>query len=171
MSSLPPVPDGFVREARPAPRERRLGVDRRHRFWFSILYGGIHPRRRRPARRRSDLTFQALDWHGAHLWAASIGILILNVVDAFLTLRLLSGGAVELNPVMALFVGSSVVTFAAIKMALTGCCVTLLVLLAGYRFMRLVRVDMILYGVLLAYLVLIAHEVRMLGQMADGLIL
>lgn len=169
MSSHPPLPDGSLPHDRAPARERRFGIDRRRRFWFSILYGGLRPRRRRPARRGSDARFQALDWHGAHLWAASIGILTLNVVDAFLTVRLLSGGAVELNPVMALFVGGNVMLFAGVKMAITGVCVGLLVLLAGYRFMRVVRVDVILYCVLLAYGVLIAHEMHMLGQMTDVL--
>ncbi|HEX4152935.1 MAG TPA: DUF5658 family protein [Steroidobacteraceae bacterium] len=174
MSSFPPTPEQFAaREpsTRPGTRERRHRPDRRRRFWWSLFYGGLHPRRRRPSRRLADGGFQALDWHGTHLWAASVGILILNVVDAFLTLRLLSVGAVEANPLMALFVSSNVGVFAGLKMAMTGACVILMVLLSGYRFMRVVRVDVILYGILLAYVALIAHEIAMLRQLADAVIL
>jgi hypothetical protein len=135
-----------------------------------LLYGGIRPRRRRPARRREDGRFHALDWHSSHLWAVSIGILILSVVDAFLTLRLMSAGAVEVNPFMALFVGGNVAVFAGLKMAITGVGVALMVLLAGYRFMRVLRVDVILYCILMAYVILIGHEVGMLRQLADALI-
>ena len=151
--------------------ERRIRPDRRRRFWWSLLYGGVRPRRRRPARRLADGRFHARDWHGTHLWTAAIGILILNVADAFLTLRLMEGGAVEVNPFMALFVGSNVAVFASLKMALTGICVALMVLLSGYRFMRVLRVEVILYGVLLGYVILIAHEVGMLRQLSETMIL
>jgi Domain of unknown function (DUF5658) len=167
MSSWPPTSDQFVSDP---SRERRNRPDRRRRFWWSLLYGGIHPRRRRPTRRAADGRFHALDWHATHLWAVSIGILILSVVDAFLTLRLMSAGAVEVNPFMALFVGGNVAVFAGLKMAITGVGVALMVLLAGYRFMRVLRVDVILYCILMAYVILIGHEVGMLRQLADALI-
>jgi hypothetical protein len=174
MSSFPPIPEDFAAPraaGRPAASDRRSRPDRRRRFWWSLLYGGISPRRRRPARRREDGRFHALDWHASHLLAVSIGILILSVMDAFLTLRLLSLGAVEVNPFMALFVGGNVAVFAFLKMAITGVCVALMVLLAGYRLMRVLRVDVILYCILLAYVILIGHEMGMLRQLADAVIL
>ena len=173
MSSFPPTPDDFpTREAaeQEAGRDRRGRPDRRRRFWWSLLYGGISPRRRRPARRHADARFQAVDWHAPHLWAVSIGILILSGVDAFLTVRLLSGGAVEINPFMALFVEGNGAVFAGMKMAITGICVALMVLLAGYRFMRVVRVDAILYCVLGAYILLVGHEMEMLRAIAEPLV-
>jgi len=112
--------------------------------------------------------YQSLDWYGAHLWAVSIGVLILSVADAFMTLILMSGGAVEVNPFMAMFVGRNVAVFAALKMAITGISIMLLVFLARYRFLRLVRVDVILYCILAAYLMLIGHEIGMLQQLADA---
>jgi Domain of unknown function (DUF5658) len=174
MSSSPPAPDDFAAPqpaGGPSTQERRQRVDRRERVWWSLLYGSIRPRRRRPQRRGEDARFHALDWHATHLWAVSLGILILSVLDAFLTLRLLSAGAVEVNPFMALFVGGNVTLFASLKMAMTGACVVLMVLLAGYRFMRVVRVDVILYGILMAYVILIGHEVGMLRHLTDGLLL
>ena len=74
----------------------------------------------------------------------------------------MAGGAVEVNPFMAMFVGSNVAVFAGLKMTMTGVSVLMMVFLARYRFMRLVRVEVILYAVLLAYIVLMAHELRML---------
>jgi hypothetical protein len=170
MSCVPPTPDEFAsRQAgRLGGRDRRSTLDRRRRFWWSLLYGGIRPRRRHPARRVQDARFHALDWHATHLWAVSIGILIMSVVDAFLTVRLLSLGAVEVNPFMDLFVHGNVAVFAGLKMALTGVCVALMVLLSGYRFMRVLRVEVILYGILLGYGILISHEWGMLRQLADA---
>jgi hypothetical protein len=43
-----------------------------------------------------------------------------------------------------------------------------MVLLSGYRFMRVLRVEVILYGILLGYGILISHEWGMLRQLADA---
>jgi len=150
-----------------APDERRHRPDRRRRIWWSVIYGSFNPRRRRPPRRGEESRFHSLDWHGAHLLAVSIAILILNVADAFLTVTLMSGGAIEANPVMAALVRGNVALFAVLKMTLTGSSVILMVCLARYRFMRLVRVEVLLYGILIAYVILIGHEVGMLHKFPD----
>ena len=163
-----PNPDDWVSQppsSAPAFRpERRSRHDRRRRLWWSLLYGSFNPRRRRPSRRSGESRFQTLDWHAAHLLAVALGILILNVADAFLTLALISGGAVEVNPVMAVLVSGSVAVFVALKMAVTGMSVVLMVFLARYRFMRLVRVDVVLYVIFVAYAALILYELQMLQR-------
>ena len=99
--------------------------------------------------------------------AVSISILLLSVVDAFLTLVLLTGGADEVNPIMAAIIYKSVGLFAALKMSLTGVGLVVMVILARYRFMRLVRVEWVLYGVLVAYICLIGYEVWLLKGPID----
>jgi hypothetical protein len=158
---------GAISHAPGAAQERRNRSDRRNRIWWAVLYGSFNPRRRRPPRRVDDSRFHSLDWHAAHLLAVSIGILILNVADAFLTVALLSRGAIEVNPLMDALVQSNVTWFAVIKMAMTGISVTLMVWLARYRFMRVVRVEVVLYGVLVGYLALIGYEVGMLGKLVN----
>jgi Domain of unknown function (DUF5658) len=152
---------------RGARDERRRRPDRRRRIWWSILYGSFRPRRRSPSRRTQDAGYHAIDWHGAHLWAVSIGILTFSVADAFLTMNLLSRGAIEVNPLMAAVIGSNLAVFGALKMAITGIGVALMVFLARYRFMRVVRVEIILYCIFGAYLLLICHEMSMFRQLAD----
>jgi hypothetical protein len=170
MSTLPPTPhDWSPAKPQHAGRgfERRSRPDRRQRLWWSFFYGSIRPRRRYSGRRTNDGRFQPTDWHGAHLWAVSVGVLILSVVDAFLTVTLMSGGAVEVNPVMAAVMGHDIGVFAGLKIAMTGVCVMLMVFLARYRFMRVVRVELLLYGVLLTYLFLVGHELSMLRMLPD----
>jgi hypothetical protein len=164
-----PDPDDWVSQHTPcrAPAlwpERRHRSDRRRRLWWSLLYGSFNPRRRRPSRRLDEARFQTLDWHAAHLLAVALGILILNVADAFLTVALISGGAVEVNPVMAVLVSGSVAMFVTLKMAVTGTSVVLMVFLARYRLMRLVRVDFVLYVIFAAYVALIVYELQMLQR-------
>lgn len=141
--------------------------ERRRRVWWSVLYGNFNPRRRAPQRRIDDAGFQSRDWHSAHLLAVAIGILLLSVADAFMTITLLAGGAIEVNPVMAAVVYRSTSLFAISKMAMTGVGVTLLVFLARYRFMRLIRVEAVMYAVFTVYAVLLGYEYWMLQSLLD----
>ncbi|MEP6883135.1 MAG: DUF5658 family protein [Gammaproteobacteria bacterium] len=147
--------------------ERRDRADRRRRVWWSVLYGNFNPRRRSPPRRLGDSRLHILDWHSPHLLAVAIGILLLSLLDAFLTLTLLQGGADEVNPIMGALIYRSVAAFAALKMGMTGAGVIFMVFLARYRFMRLMRVEWALYGVLLAYAGLIGYEILMLKGPID----
>jgi hypothetical protein len=143
--------------------ERRDRIDRRSRRWWSIWYGSFNPRRRSPSRRLNDSGFHSLDWYSAHLLGAAIGILLLSVVDAFMTLMLLEGGADEVNPIMGVFVYRNVAMFAAVKMGMTGVSIICMVVLARYRFMRVLRVAWVLYGILVAYATLIGYELLLLN--------
>jgi Domain of unknown function (DUF5658) len=147
--------------------ERRVRTDRRNRVLWSVLYGSFNPRRRRPARRLDDTRFQPVDWYSAHLLAVSIGILLFSAADAFLTGVLLVNGADEINPIMAVFVYRSVAAFAAMKMGMTSVSIVVMVFLSRYRFMRLFRVDLVLYAVLVVYAWLIGYEIWMLKAAGD----
>jgi hypothetical protein len=141
------------------------GPERRRRVWWSVVYGNFKPRRRAPQRRVDDAGFQAPDWHSAHLLAVAIGILLLSAADAFMTVTLLAGGAVEVNPVMAAVVYKSTGLFAILKMTMTGVGVTLMVFLARYRFMRLIRVEAVMYGLFAVYAALLGYEYWMLQEL------
>jgi Domain of unknown function (DUF5658) len=147
--------------------ERRARADRRHRVWWSVWYGSFNPRRRSPARRQGDPRFHSLDWHSPHLLAVAISILLLSVADAFMTLLLLQAGAAEVNPIMAALIYRSVAMFTAMKMGMTGVGVLLMVSLARYRFMRLLRVEWALYGVLMGYAALIGYEMWLLKSASE----
>ena len=170
MKRTSPRPTNIRATPQPA-RERRARFERRRRLWWSICYGSFNPRRRAPSRRLDDSHFSSLDWYDSHLLAAAIGIVLLSVVDAFLTLLLLQSGANEVNPVMAPLVYRSVAVFASLKMAMTSVSVVTLVFLARYRFMRLIRVEVVLYLVLITYAALIGYEVSMLRSPLDPALL
>jgi hypothetical protein len=143
-------------------QERRLRFERRHRICWAVVYGGFRPRRRNLPRRLDDSRFHSLDWHGAHLLAVAIGIVLLSVADAFLTITLLSSGAYEANPMMGALLHGNGAVFAGLKIGMTASGVLVMVALARYRFMRVVRVEMILYAILAAYFALIGYEVWLL---------
>jgi hypothetical protein len=142
--------------------ERRARHPRRRRPWWSLFYGSFRPRRRAPARRSGELQFVSVDWFAARLLAAALGISLLSIVDAFLTLQLLANGADEINPVMAALLFHGVAAFTASKIGVTCLCVVALVCLSSHRFMRLVRVEAMLYVVLAGYVTLVGYELWLL---------
>lgn len=64
-------------------------------------------------------------YSSSSLWFV-IAILILSVIDAFLTVMLIRNGAVELNPVMAYYLSIGPQAFLAVKYALTSLSVFIL---------------------------------------------
>jgi hypothetical protein len=85
-------------------------------------------------------------------------MLLLSIADAFLTVRLMAGGAEETNPLLAFVLNEHPRLFAVVKMGLTALGAVVLVALARARVFKLVRVSLVLYGLVAAYLALIAYE-------------
>ena len=69
---------------------------------------------------RATLIYPIIDWHSPRVFALVMAILMLCVADGVLTVFLISHGAVEVNPFMALFVPHYLGWFAAIKLTLTS---------------------------------------------------
>ena len=110
------------------------------------------------------------DWYQPQWLATAIIILLLSTVDALLTLRLISLGASEVNPLMEPLVHGSGRGFALWKFGLTALGVILLTLLARMRILGGIAVGSILYLVLCGYLVLVGYELwllRVLGGLSE----
>ena len=65
--------------------------------------------------------------HSSKTLAVIILIILLSITDAYLTLDLISRGAVELNPIMAYYLDHSALTFFGMKYLLT--CASIIVIL------------------------------------------
>ena len=146
---------------------RRPRVERRTRTLHALVHGNFNPRRR-GSRREGEQSFSAVDWHHPQWLAVAILTLIMCVADALLTLTLLQRGAYEANPFMEPLVHGSPLAFATIKFGLTASGLVVLILLARVRVFRSVPVAVILYGVLLAYAVLIGYELWLLETLFDA---
>ena len=99
-----------------------------------------------------------VDWHEPYLLGLAVTILLLNVVDAFLTLTLLTSGADEANPFVAFILKAHPHLFALTKIGLTGVGVLILVAVARIRLFNVMRVGSLLHAVLAGYITLIAYE-------------
>ena len=143
--------------------DRRCNVDRRSRTLTAYIYGALKPRRVR-GRRATDRLYPVIDLHSPRVLALALAILVLSTTDGILTVILLDHGAVEVNPLMALFLPHSLYWFAAVKLGLTGTCLAVLVACSQMRLLRAVPGEMLFYVVLGCYVMLIGHELQMLQQ-------
>jgi len=134
----------------------RRGVDRRRTTLRTFFRSGITPRRR--GGRRAGEHHLPIDWHEPYLLVLALAILLLNVLDAFLTITLLTAGAREANPLIALVLDQYPKLFALTKMGLTGGGVLVLVAMARARVFNVMRAGSLLHAVLAGYVTLIAYE-------------
>jgi hypothetical protein len=156
----PPPPSG----TQPPFRERRVKRnDRRAVTWKTLLRSGFTPRRR-GGRRASDQE-QAVDFHEPELLFFAIVMLLLSLVDALLTVKLMTDGAEETNPLLAFVLNEHPRLFAVVKMTLTGGGVLLLVAVGRMRLFRIVRAGVFLPLLALAYLALVIYEAWLVGSM------
>ena len=92
-------------------------------------------------------------------------ILFLSVIDAILTLFLITHGAIELNPVMAFYLDLGPYTFLWVKYALT--CVGVMVLLVFHnRFLNSmgIKAGAFLYVALAAFVSVVSWEIYLISR-------
>lgn len=141
--------------------DRRMNTRRISRSFFDLRHLGFGARRKNGGRRKYDRP-QYVDWYEADLLAVVLGIFVLSMADAAITLRLLEMGAVEANMLMAHLIEKDVNTFVALKAALTGLTIVLLVIHKDFKLIKIFSVKTIIWVFLLIYAALIAYEVALL---------
>ncbi|MGD8631744.1 MAG: DUF5658 family protein [Gammaproteobacteria bacterium] len=139
--------------------------DERRQTSVKTLIGAIRQQRRRNHRRDNDHVNRYIDWYGHWPFAATVTITLLCFADAFLTIVLLSKGAVELNILMDWLIQHDVHTFAVVKMAVTGTALVVLVMHFNFRIYRFIAVRYLIYALVPLYSLLIAHEINMLANL------
>ena len=141
--------------------ERRSGAERRHFTVAAYWRGALNPRRRF-GRRAGDRFYPVVDWHSPRVLALVLLILGLSALDGVLTVMLMSQGANEANPVMALLVPHNLGWFAAVKLGLTASGAAVLVACARMKLFRFVPGELLLYLVVGCYVALVVYELRLL---------
>jgi hypothetical protein len=102
-------------------------------FSRHALLGG----RRAGGRRVGEQQAVFVDRHGPGLLAVGLAIVVLNVLDAWFTLLLLSMGGREMNPLVQAILDWSVPAFLLFKTAGIGVCVGFLALTKNFRAARI----------------------------------
>jgi hypothetical protein len=144
-------------------------IERRHherrRFSFHSLFGALFILRRRHSRRDGDLLNKYVDWYEPWPLIASVIIILLSCLDAFLTLILLSHGAVEMNTLMDWLIKKDIRTFATAKITVTGLALFVMVMHFNFNVYKVLPVRYLLYALMSLYALLIAHEINLLRQL------
>lgn len=121
----------------PFPRiERRLGPDRRAKptsFWEALRGKG----RRRGGRREGEMENIYVEIYGRHEIFLVVMVLILNILDALLTLDYLEKGGWEANPVARGLLDLGDAWFLGAKTGLIGLCLLFLLVHQTFKFVRL----------------------------------
>lgn len=146
----------------PAYSERRqITPDRRTNVLRTILGCVVYCRRDHPQRLEERQQPYYSDFYESWLFVLIVGIVLLCVTDAALTLKILAFGGRELNPVMDLILAYGPVAFFLVKYGLTTA--GLMICLVHIRY-QLFRIPMrtILLTIFGGYLVLVAYEISIL---------
>ena len=143
--------------------DQRL-LDRRQPSLKTLL-GSLTHSRRRDSRREDDHIDSYTDWYGHWPFAATLIIILLCFADAFLTIVLLSKGAVELNTLMDWFIQKDTHMFAVVKMSMTGVALIVLVMHFNFRIYKYIAVRYLIYALVPLYSLLIFHELTMLANL------
>lgn len=115
--------------------ERRKHTDRRDaptRGWDSLL--GFY--RRRQGRRDGESENIYVDSYTRQDLALTVGVLVLNILDAFFTLRWLGMGGSEGNPLMEMLIRTSDMLFLLQKCVVVGLWLVILVIHKNFRIAR-----------------------------------
>jgi hypothetical protein len=142
----------------------RSGKDRRTKSGFNIrsfLFGG----KREKIRRQEDTKrIFYVDQYSPGLFLTVVSIVFLSVIDALLTLSLLSHGAFETNPVMAYFLKFGPYAFFIFKYLIT---ILSLMCLLMFRniVVRVIRISArtVLYFFVAFYLVVVGWELYLIS--------
>ncbi len=132
--------------------ERRRGGDRRLRAtplvsWFTLIGGG-----RMAGRRSGERQNIYVDRYATRDLAGVIAILVLNILDAWLTLLYLGYGGSEANPVARYLLETGIDWFVGAKSFLVSVCLLFLAVHKTFNFVRpAIRVLVWFYGGLLVY--------------------
>jgi hypothetical protein len=151
-------------ETTEAPSAEQRQQDRRQTS-FQTLLGSLRHYRRRHLRRDEDQQNSYTDWYGHWPFAATLIIILLCFADAFLTIVLLSKGAVELNGLMDWLIQKDTYIFTVVKMSMTGAALIVLVMHFNFRIYKYVAVRYLIYALVPLYSLLIFHELTMLANL------
>jgi hypothetical protein len=144
--------------------ERRSSRDRRQRqisIFKKLFYRGLRESTRRAEDRNGIIVF---DRYKPSLVVSIIIVLSLSLLDALLTLILLSHGAKELNPVMRYYLNHVTLAFIFVKYGLTVLPMLIILfakeaLITRYR----INIGIIFYAIITCFGTVIAWELYLLS--------
>ena len=110
------------------------------------------------ARRAEEDVDYYVDRYETKNFVLVCGILILCVLDAYLTLRILRFGGIERNPFLLIFLNRMPTLGMIVKYLGTTVCVVALLIHKNFIVFGVLRVQYLLYVIFLIYCILVSYE-------------
>ena len=145
--------------------EQQARGNERRNHSLMTLHGALFKSRRHGSRRTGEHVNNYVDVYGHWTLMATFTIILLCCTDAFLTIVLLSNGAVEMNVLMDWLIQRDIRSFAIVKISVTGLALIVLVMHLNFRVYKIIAVRYLIFALVPMYSLLIAHELNMLSQL------
>ena len=144
--------------------DKRAHKDRRTKATSPLSLHSLFGSRKKVRRQADRSIHYYIDRYSLRAILTVNVTLILSVADAFLTLRLVSLGAKEINPVMDFFLEYGPLTFLFVKYVLTGISVIWLLIYKNYCLFGKVSVKNILIAIPIIYALVVIYELFLILQ-------
>lgn len=114
--------------------------------------------RRKKARRANEDKNYYVDRYGSHYFIVIASILILCIMDAYFTLKILQFGGKELNPIMLIFFTEEPIFSMVFKYLITAGSIIYILIHKNFMVFGKVRGYYFLYAVFFVYFFLVMYE-------------
>ena len=139
--------------------DRRLLKDRRLKPTSPLTIASLFGSRKYARRQEDKKTYYYVDIYNRRQVTMFLTILMLSVVDGFLTLHLLNMGAEEINPVMRYFLQLGAMPFFLAKYSMSAIALTCLLIHKNYYLLHThIKTEAVFTAVSFLYGVLVAYE-------------
>jgi hypothetical protein len=114
--------------------------------------------RRKKARRQEEDRNYYVDRYESHYLILVSLILVLCILDAHFTLKIIGLGGKELNQFMLVFINTQPVAALVFKYVVTAVCIVFILIHKNFRVFGRLRVSSLIYVFFCVYLALVAYE-------------
>jgi len=153
--------------------DRRRDPDRRDRPTSPLTRASLFGVRQYFRRETDKRRLRFVDRYSWRAVATVITVIILSLIDASFTLKLVAiGAASEVNPVMDFFLNLGAIPFLLFKYALTAVGLLSFLVLKNFTYLSgKLKVSSLMLGILLLYAVLILYELSLFHRFESEMLL
>ncbi len=137
--------------------ERRKNTDRRKAPTKPFSRYSIKGRREKARRTEEDKNYY-VDRYELHHFIIILLIMVLCVLDAYFTLKILHMGGTELNPLMIGFIDRAPFVCLLVKYLITAACLVVILIHKNFMLFSKVRASFFIYIIFFLYLTLVLYE-------------
>lgn len=138
--------------------EKRAIKDRRTKPTSPISYFSLRGNRKSARRSGEDLNYYVDHYETRYLLLLS-SILILCILDGYLTFKIIQLGGEELNPFMAGLIWKRPVLSLVLKYLITAGSMVVLITHKNFQIFKIIRIKYVIYLVFTIYFFLILYEI------------